>query len=46
LLPTAEFVDGEGHGFDPARQQLATLEVACDTPQGRRSYQGSFEPPR
>ena len=46
LLASAEFVDGEGHGFDPATQLVATLDVACDTPQGRRSYQGTFEPPR
>ena len=46
LLASAEFVDGDGHRFDPASQEVATLEVACETPQGRRSYQGTFAPPR
>ena len=46
LLASAEFVDGEGHRFDPTTQQVATLDVACETPQGRRSYSGKFAPPR
>lgn len=46
LLASAEFVDGEGHRFDPATQQVATLDLACETPQGHRSYAGSFEPQR
>ena len=46
LLASAEFVDGEGHSFDPATQQVATLDVACETPQGHRSYTGKFEPQR
>ena len=44
MVASAEFVDGEGHSFDPATQQVATFDVACETPQGRRSYQGKFEP--
>ena len=43
LLASAEFVDGEGHSFEPARQQLATLDVSCETPNGRRSYGGKFQ---
>ena len=44
MVASAEFVDGEGHSFDPATQQVATLDVACETAQGHRSYQGKFEP--
>ena len=44
LLASAEFLDGEGRAFDPATQQMATLDLACDTPQGHRSYAGKFEP--
>lgn len=46
LLPSAEFADGEGRRFDPATQQVATLDVACETPQGHSSFQGKFEPLR
>jgi hypothetical protein len=46
LLASAEFVDGDGHRFDPVTQQVATLDVACETPQGHRSYEGKFEPLR
>ena len=46
MVASAEFVDAEGHSFDPATQQVATLDVACETPQGQRSYQGRFEPLR
>jgi len=42
LVPSAEFVDGDGRRFDPATQQVATLDIACETPQGRRSYGGKF----
>lgn len=42
LLAIAEFVDGDGRGFDPAAQQVTTLEIACETPHGRRSYMGKF----
>jgi hypothetical protein len=44
LLASGEFADGDGRRFDPATQQVATLDVACETPRGRRSYQGKFEP--
>lgn len=46
LLASTEFVDGEGRRFDPATQQVATLDLACETPQGHRSYAGRFEPQR
>ncbi len=42
MLESVEFVDGDGRNFDPATQQVATLDIACDTPQGRRSYAGKF----
>lgn len=42
LLESAEFVDGDGRHFDPATQQLATLEIACETPQGPLAYGGRF----
>lgn len=42
LLHSADFVDGDGHRFDPLTQQVATLDIACDTPQGHRTYQGKF----
>ena len=42
LLASAEFVDGDGRSFDPASQQVATLDIACQTPHGRRAYAGKF----
>ena len=42
LLESAEFVDADGRKFDPVTQQLATLDIACQTPQGQRSYSGRF----
>lgn len=42
LLASGEFVDGDGRSFDPAAQQVATLDIACETPHGRRSYAGRF----
>jgi hypothetical protein len=42
LLPSADFVEGDGRSFDPATQQVTTLEIACETPQGRRAYGGAF----
>lgn len=42
LLESVDFVDGDGRKFDPASEQVATLDIACDTPQGRRSYAGKF----
>ena len=42
LLEGAEFVDGDGRRFDAATQPLVTLDIACETPQGRRSYGAKF----
>jgi hypothetical protein len=42
LLASGEFVDADGRRFDPAAQQVATLDIACETPHGRRSYAGKF----
>ena len=42
LLASGDFVDGDGRPFDPATVQLATLDIACETPRGRRSYWGKF----
>ncbi len=42
LLASAEFVDGDGRKFDPAAQQVTTLDIACETPEGHRSYGGRF----
>jgi len=46
LLPSAEFVDGDGRRFDPATQQLSTLDITCETPQGRRAWGGRFQADR
>jgi hypothetical protein len=46
IIAGAEFVDADGHRLDPATQPPATLDIACETPQGPRSYQGKFEPAR
>ena len=42
LLQSADFVDADGHKFDPLTQQVATLDIACETPKGHRSYGGTF----
>ena len=42
LLESAEFADGDGRHFDPATQQVATLDIACETPQGHLAYGGRF----
>jgi zinc-ribbon domain len=44
LLASAEFTAENGRRFDPAAEVPATLDIACDTPQGAQSYAGSFEP--
>lgn len=46
LLASAEFVDADGRRFDPATQQVVTLDIACETPQGRRAYGGRFQADR
>ena len=42
LLASGEFLDADGRHFDPAGQQVSTLDIACETPQGHRSYAGKF----
>jgi hypothetical protein len=42
LVESAAFVDGDGRKFDPATQQVSTLDIACETPKGHRSYGGKF----
>ena len=42
LLASAEFIDADGRPFDPAAQQVASLDIACETPRGHRSYAGKF----
>lgn len=42
LLESADFVDGDGHKFDPLTQQVTTLDIACETPRGHRSFGGKF----
>lgn len=44
LLHGAEFSAENGRKFDPAAEAPATLDIACDTPQGAQSYAGRFEP--
>jgi hypothetical protein len=42
LLRSGEFVDAEGKNFDPTTNQVATLELDCETPDGHRYYRGKF----
>ena len=42
LIESGEFIDGDGRHFDPATQQVATLDIACETPQGHLAYGGKF----
>jgi hypothetical protein len=42
LLQIAEFVDTEGQKFDPTTNQVATLDLDCETPGGHRYYRGKF----
>lgn len=42
LIESAEFVDADGRHFDPATQQVDTLGIACETPQGQLAYGGKF----
>jgi hypothetical protein len=46
LIESAEFLGDSGRRFDPATEPVASLEIACDTPQGTQSYAGRFEPPK
>lgn len=42
LLPSADFTDGAGRKFDPARSGVGTLDLDCETPRGHRYYYGKF----
>lgn len=42
MLPSAEFTDGTGRKFDPARSGVVTLDLDCETPDGHRYYYGKF----
>jgi hypothetical protein len=44
LVGAADLTADDGRTFDPAKESVATLEVACDTPKGPLSYGGSFTP--
>jgi hypothetical protein len=44
LIGGLEFIGDGGRHFDPAREALATLDVACDTPKGPLSYGAKFAP--
>jgi len=44
LLESAEFTAENGRRFDPTAEVPATVDIACDTPQGAKSYAGKFEP--
>ena len=43
LLESAGFSDPEGKRFDTSTDQVATLDLDCETPQGRRVYRGKFD---
>jgi hypothetical protein len=42
LLQSNEFVDPDGGEFDPATESVATLDLDCESPQGRLYYGGEF----
>lgn len=42
LLESAGFSDPDGKRFDTSTDQVATLDLDCETPQGRRVYRGRF----
>ena len=44
LLHSAEFVDAEGKSFDPTTNQVTTVALDCETPEGHRYYRGKFGP--
>jgi hypothetical protein len=45
LIAGTEFVGDGGRHFDPARETVATLDVACETPRGALDYGAKFAPP-
>jgi len=42
LLQSDEFLDADGLKFDPAASSVATLDLDCESPQGRLYYGGRF----
>jgi hypothetical protein len=44
LLQSADFVDADGNKFDPSTSGVATLDLDCESPQGRLYYGGRFGP--
>lgn len=44
LIGGSEFSGEGGRHFDPAKETVATLDVACDTPQGPLTYGARFAP--
>ena len=42
LLQSAGFSDPDGKRFDTSTDPVATLDLDCETPQGRRVYAGKF----
>ena len=42
LLQSAEFADPDGKRFDPSTDQVATLDLDCETTHGHLHYRGKF----
>jgi len=42
LLRSDEFADSDGKRFDPSTDQVATLDLDCETPRGHLYYGGKF----
>jgi len=42
LLHSAEFADPDGKRFDPSTDEVATLDLDCETTDGRLYYRGKF----
>jgi hypothetical protein len=42
LLQSAGFSDPDGNRFDTSTEEVATLDLDCETPEGRRVYGGKF----
>ena len=43
LLQSVEFIDPDGQRFDAVTESVATLDLACESPQGRLYYGGRFD---
>jgi hypothetical protein len=44
FLQSAEFADSDGKRFDSSTQSVETLDLDCETPNGRLYYGGRFRP--